>query len=171
MSNEAIEELAWRNSTRLSRIVWTYEAAWREMTERMAYWVDLDNPYVTLHNDYVESAWWALKQMFDKGLLYRGHKVLPYCPQTGTSYSSHEVALGYKEVEEPSVYVKFKLSDDDASILAWTTTPWTLPGNVGLAVGPDVTYVRCRIKEAAGQAWTGAGGADVVKRSFSPRTS
>jgi isoleucyl-tRNA synthetase len=99
--------------------------------------------------------------MFDKGLLYRGHKVLPYCPQTGTSYSSHEVALGYKEVEEPSVYVKFKLTDDNASILAWTTTPWTLPGNVGLAVGPEVTYVRCRIKEAAGEAWAGAGGADV----------
>ena len=162
MSNEAIEEFGMAEFNQACReSVWTYEAAWREMTERMAYWVDLDNPYVTLHNDYVESAWWALKQMFDKGLLYRGHKVLPYCPQTGTSYSSHEVALGYKEVEEPSVYVKFKLSDDDASILAWTTTPWTLPGNVGLAVGPEVTYVRCRIKEAAGEAWTGAGGADV----------
>ena len=141
MSNEAIEAFGMAEFNQACReSVWTYEAAWREMTERMAYWVDLDNPYVTLHNDYVESAWWALKQMFDKGLLYRGHKVLPYCPQTGTSYSSHEVALGYKEVEEPSVYVKFKLTDDDASILAWTTTPWTLPGNVGLAVGPDVTY-------------------------------
>ena len=148
MSNEAIEEFGMAEFNKACReSVWTYEAAWREMTERMAYWVDLDNPYVTLHNDYVESAWWALKQMFDKGLLYRGHKVLPYCPQTGTSYSSHEVALGYKEVEEPSVYVKFKLSDDNASILAWTTTPWTLPGNVGLAVGPEVTYVRCRIKD------------------------
>ncbi|MEC8258480.1 MAG: isoleucine--tRNA ligase, partial [Candidatus Thermoplasmatota archaeon] len=140
--------------------VWTYESAWREMTERMAYWVDLDNPYVTLHNDYVESCWWAIKQMFDKGLLYRGHKVLPYCPQTGTSYSSHEVALGYKEVEEPSVYVKFKLVDDDSSILAWTTTPWTLPGNVGLAVGPDVTYVKVKVTEVAAN-WTGSGGADV----------
>lgn len=162
MSNEAIEAYGMAEFNQACReSVWTYEAAWREMTERMAYWVDLDNPYVTLHNDYVESAWWALKQMFDKGLLYRGHKVLPYCPQTGTSYSSHEVALGYKEVEEPSVYVKFKLVDDNASILAWTTTPWTLPGNVGLAVGPDVTYARCRIKEAAGEAWKGAGGADV----------
>ena len=130
------------------------------MTERMAYWVDLDNPYVTLHNDYVESCWWALKQMFDKDLLYRGHKVLPYCPQTGTSYSSHEVALGYKEVEEPSVYVKFKLVDDSASILAWTTTPWTLPGNVGLAVGPDVTYARCRVREEP-EGWQGRGGASV----------
>ena len=148
MSNEAIEEFgmqAFNDACRES--VWTYESAWREMTERMAYWVDLDNPYVTLHNDYVESCWWALKQMFDKDLLYRGHKVLPYCPQTGTSYSSHEVALGYKEVEEPSVYVKFKLVDDSASILAWTTTPWTLPGNVGLAVGPEVTYARCRVRE------------------------
>ena len=97
MSNEAIEAFGMAEFNQACReSVWTYEAAWREMTERMAYWVDLDNPYVTLHNDYVESAWWALKQMFDKGLLYRGHKVLPYCPQTGTSYSSHEVALGYK---------------------------------------------------------------------------
>ena len=95
-----------------------------------------------------------------QGLLYRGHKVLPYCPQTGTSYSSHEVALGYKEVEEPSVYVKFKLIDDSASILAWTTTPWTLPGNVGLAVGPNVTYVRVKVTEQA-ENWTGAGGASV----------
>jgi len=161
MSNEAIEEYGMDNFNKACReSVWTYESAWREMTERMAYWVDLDNPYVTLDNNYVESCWWALKQMFDKGLLYRGHKVLPYCPQTGTSYSSHEVALGYKEVEEPSVYVKFKLVDDDASILAWTTTPWTLPGNVGLAVGPDVTYVKVRITEDA-ENWQGAGGASV----------
>ncbi|MEC7272116.1 MAG: isoleucine--tRNA ligase, partial [Candidatus Thermoplasmatota archaeon] len=161
MSNEAIEEFgmqAFNDACRES--VWTYESAWREMTERMAYWVDLDNPYVTLHNDYVESCWWALKQMFDKDLLYRGHKVLPYCPQTGTSYSSHEVALGYKEVEEPSVYVKFKLIDDSASILAWTTTPWTLPGNVGLAVGPNVTYARCRVREEP-EGWQGRGGASV----------
>jgi isoleucyl-tRNA synthetase len=162
MSNEAIEAYGMDNFNQACReSVWTYEAAWRTMTERMAYWVDLDDPYVTLHNDYIESSWWALKQMFDKGLLYRGHKVLPYCPQTGTSYSSHEVALGYKEVEEPSVYVKFQLVDEDASILAWTTTPWTLPGNVGLAVGPDVTYVRCKVREPAGENWTGAGGAAV----------
>ena len=161
MSNEQIEKFgmqAFNDACRES--VWTYEEAWREMTERMAYWVDLDNPYVTLHNDYVESCWWALKQMFDSGLLYRGYKVLPYCPQTGTSYSSHEVALGYKEVEEPSVYVKFKLVDEDASILAWTTTPWTLPGNVGLAVGPEVTYIKAKISKEA-ENWSGAGGADV----------
>ena len=99
--------------------------------------------------------------MFDKGLLYRGHKVLPYCPQTGTSYSSHEVALGYKEVEEPSVYVKFKLVDDDASILAWTTTRGPCPETWVWRLGRMFTYARCRIKEAAGDAWVGAGGADV----------
>lgn len=140
--------------------VWTYESAWREMTERMGFWVDMDDPYVTLHDDYIESAWWSLKQMFDKGLLYRDYKVLPYCPQTGTSYSSHEVALGYKEVSEPSLYARFRLVDDDASILAWTTTPWTLPGNVGLAVGPDVTYCRVRVT-APPEGWTGPGGAAV----------
>ena len=166
MSNEAIEAYGMENFNQACRdSVWTYESAWREMTERMAYWVDLDNPYVTLENNYVESCWWAMKQMFDKGLLYRGYKVLPYCPQTGTSYSSHEVALGYKEVEEPSVYVKFKLVDDSASILAWTTTPWTLPGNVGLAVGPEVTYVRARITEQA-ENWVGQGGAAVGEEIF-----
>ena len=162
MSNEAIEAFGMAEFNEECRnSVWTYEQAWREMTERMAFWVDLDDPYVTLHNNYVESCWWALKQMFDKDLLFRGHKVLPYCPQTGTSYSSHEVALGYKEVVEPSVYVKFKLTDEDASVLAWTTTPWTLPGNVGLAVGPDVTYVRVRIDQPAGDNWEGRGGAEV----------
>tara|TARA_B100001750_G_scaffold191128_1_gene161459 strand:- start:1614 stop:4811 length:3198 start_codon:yes stop_codon:yes gene_type:complete len=140
--------------------VWTYEEEWRKMTERMAFWVDLENPYVTLHNDYIESAWWSLKKMWEKGLLYQDYKVLPYCPQTGTSYSSHEVALGYKEVEEPSVFIKFKLVDDQASVLAWTTTPWTLPGNVGLAVGKDVSYSRVKILEKP-QSWQGPGGAEV----------
>ena len=161
MSNEQIESYGMKEFNQACReSVWTYEASWREMTERMGYWIDLDNPYVTLDNNYVESCWWALKQMFSKDLLYRGHKVLPYCPQTGTSYSSHEVAQGYKEVEEPSVYVKFKLVDQDVSILAWTTTPWTLPGNVGLAVGPEVTYVRVKITEDA-ENWQGAGGASI----------
>ena len=98
-----------------ARRVFTYEQAWREMTERMGFWVDMDDPYVTLHDDYIESAWWSLKQMHDKGLLFRGHKVLPYCPQTGTSYSSHEVALGYKEVQNQPVFVKFQLVNDEAS--------------------------------------------------------
>ena len=161
MSNEAIEEFGMEKFNEECRAsVWTYEAAWREMTERMAYWCDLDDPYVTLHNEFIESCWWALKKMFEKGLLYRGYKVLPYCPQTGTSYSSHEVALGYKEVEEPSVYVKFKLENDDASILAWTTTPWTLPGNVGLAVGPDVDYVKVKVTQNP-ENWEGHGGAEI----------
>ncbi|HIB41950.1 MAG TPA: isoleucine--tRNA ligase, partial [Candidatus Poseidoniales archaeon] len=152
MSNEAIEEFGMEKfNEECRKSVWTYEDAWRKMTERMAFWLDMDDPYVTLHNEYVESGWWALKQMFDKDLLYKGHKILPYCPQTGTSYSTHEVAQGYKEVEEPSVYIKFKLTDETAgdlagaSVLAWTTTPWTLPGNVGLAVGPEVIYARVKV--------------------------
>ena len=162
MSNEAIEEYGMEKfNQKCKESVWKYEEAWREMSERMAFWVDMDNPYVTLHDDYIESAWWSLKQMHDKGLLFRGHKVLPYCPQTGTSYSTHEVSLGYKEVAEPAVYVKFQLIDDKASVLAWTTTPWTLPGNVGLAVGPDVVYCRIRITEPPAGSWEGRGGAKV----------
>ncbi|MCH2428853.1 MAG: class I tRNA ligase family protein, partial [Candidatus Thalassarchaeum sp.] len=162
MSNEAIEAYGMEAfNQKCKESVWTYEEAWREMTERMAFWVDMEDPYVTLHDEYIESAWWSLKQMFDKGLLFRGHKVLPYCPQTGTSYSTHEVSLGYKEVSEPAVFVKFRIKDDDASILAWTTTPWTLPGNVGLAVGPDVTYCRVRITEPPSKSWEGRGGAEV----------
>ncbi|MGY8702902.1 MAG: class I tRNA ligase family protein, partial [Candidatus Poseidoniales archaeon] len=117
MSNEAIEEYGMEKfNQKCKESVWEYEESWREMTERMAFWVDMDNPYVTLHDEYIESAWWSLKQMHDKGLLFRGHKVLPYCPQTGTSYSTHEVSQGYKEVSEPAVFIKFKLIDDDVSI-------------------------------------------------------
>ena len=162
MSNEAIEEFGMEAfNQKCKESVWTYEEAWREMTERMGFWVDMEDPYVTLQDDYIESAWWSLKQMFEKGLLFRGHKVLPYCPQTGTSYSTHEVSQGYKEVSEPAVFVKFKLEDDEASVLAWTTTPWTLPGNVGLAVGPEVTYCRVRVTEPASESWEGRGGAEV----------
>ena len=162
MSNEAIENYGMEAfNQKCKESVWTYEEAWREMTERMGFWVDMEDPYVTLHDEYIESAWWSLRKMFDKGLLFRGHKVLPYCPQTGTSYSTHEVSLGYKEVSEPAVFVKFKLESDDASILAWTTTPWTLPGNVGLAVGPEVTYCRVRITEPPSESWEGRGGAEV----------
>jgi|TARA_B110000263_G_scaffold69255_1_gene60248 isoleucyl-tRNA synthetase len=162
MSNEAIEAYGMEAfNQKCKESVWTYEQAWREMTERMGFWVDMDDPYVTLHDNYIESAWWSLKQMFDKGLLFRGHKVLPYCPQTGTSYSSHEVAQGYKEVSEPAVFVKFRLKDSNSSILAWTTTPWTLPGNVGLAVGPEVTYCRVKVTTEPSNSWEGRGGADV----------
>ena len=162
MSNEAIEEFGMEAfNQKCKESVWTYEEAWREMTERMGFWVDMEDPYVTLQDDYIESAWWSLKQMFEKGLLFRGHKVLPYCPQTGTSYSTHEVSQGYKEVSEPAVFVKFKLEDEEASVLAWTTTPWTLPGNVGLAVGPEVTYCRVRVTEPPSESWEGRGGAEV----------
>jgi len=162
MSNEAIEEYGMQAfNQKCKESVWTYEEAWREMTERMGFWVDMEDPYVTLHDEYIESAWWSLKQMFEKGLLFRGHKVLPYCPQTGTSYSTHEVSQGYKEVSEPAVFVKFNLVNEEASVLAWTTTPWTLPGNVGLAVGPEVTYCRVRVTEPPSESWEGRGGAEV----------
>ncbi len=118
-------------------------ATWERFTERMAYWTDLDNAYVTFTNDYVESVWWVLKQMWDKKLLYKGLKVVPYCARCGTPLSSHEVALGYDEVQDPSVYVRFPLRDKPGVyFLVWTTTPWTLPANVALAVGEDVEYVQ-----------------------------
>ncbi|APC38709.1 isoleucine--tRNA ligase [Clostridium estertheticum] len=121
--------------------VFSYVNMWKEMSERVGYWVDMDNPYVTYHNDYIESVWWALKQMWDKDLLYKGHKVMPYCPRCGTSLSSHEVAQGYKDVKEMSAYVKFKVKNEDKYILVWTTTPWTLPSNVALAVNKKYDYV------------------------------
>ncbi len=116
---------------------------WVQFTERMAYWTDLPNAYVTFHNDYIESVWWILKQFWEKGLLYKGQKVVPYCARCGTPLSSHEVALGYQDVHDPSVFVRFQLADEaGVSFLVWTTTPWTLPGNVALAVGEDVDYVQ-----------------------------
>jgi isoleucyl-tRNA synthetase len=125
--------------------VFRYEAEWRKMTERMAYWVDLDHPYITLSNDYIESVWWALKQIRGKGLLFKGLKVNPYCPRCGTTLSSHEVAQGYEDVEDPSVYLRFPIKETrdgpPRSILAWTTTPWTLPANLALAVHPDFEYI------------------------------
>ena len=121
--------------------VFSYVEMWREMSERLGYWVDMENPYVTYHNDYIESVWWALKQMWNKDLLYKGHKVMPYCPRCGTTLSSHEVAQGYKDVKDSSAYVKFKLKDEDKYILVWTTTPWTLPSNVALAVNKSYDYV------------------------------
>ncbi|MFH1779713.1 MAG: isoleucine--tRNA ligase [Candidatus Micrarchaeota archaeon] len=120
--------------------VFKYENAWREMTRRVGFWLDLDDAYVTLTPDYIESVWWSLKQIWDKELLYEGHKIVPLCPRCGTSLSSHEVGLGYKDVTDESVYVKFKLEDEDAFLLAWTTTPWTLFGVVGLAVNKAFVY-------------------------------
>ncbi|NEU04038.1 isoleucine--tRNA ligase [Clostridium senegalense] len=121
--------------------VFTYVEMWRQMSERLAYWVDMDTPYVTFHNNYIESVWWALKQMWDKELIYKGFKIMPYCPRCGTTLSSHEVAQGYKDVKDSSVYVKFKLKDEDKYVLVWTTTPWTLPSNVALAVNKKYDYV------------------------------
>lgn len=122
--------------------VFVYEKEWVKMTERMGFWLDMDKPYVTYHNEYIESVWWSLQQAWKKNLLYKGFKVLPYCPRCGTSLSSHEVAQGYDEVEDPSVFVRFPVrGESNTSFLVWTTTPWTLPSNVGLVVGQDVEYV------------------------------
>ncbi len=125
--------------------VWRYENEWRKMSERVGFWADMDNPYVTYHNSYIESVWWALKQIWDKGLIYKGHKVVPYCPRCGTALSSHEVAQGYKDVKEPSIYVKFRIKGEQKGyFLAWTTTPWTLPSNVSLTINPDEKYARVK---------------------------
>jgi isoleucyl-tRNA synthetase len=122
--------------------VFTYSAMWKRMTEEIGFWVDMDNPYVTYYNWYIESEWWALKQLWEKDLLYKGHKVVPYCPRCGTALSSHEVAQGYKDVREASAFTKFKLKDrDNTYFLAWTTTPWTLPSNLALAVNSKYDYV------------------------------
>ncbi len=121
--------------------IFTFITDWNAMTKRMAFWVDLENPYVTLSNSYIESVWWSLKELFRKGLLYEDYKVVPYCPRCETPLSSHEVALGYADVTEETVTVKFRLKGEDRYLLAWTTTPWTLPGNIALAVGRDIVYV------------------------------
>lgn len=123
--------------------VFTYESLWRKMSDRVGFWADMDNPYVTYHNSYIESVWWALKQIWDKGLLYKGHKIVPYCPRCGTSLSSHEVAQGYKDVKDKSAFAKFLIKGTtNEFLLAWTTTPWTLPSNVALTVNADENYVK-----------------------------
>ncbi len=124
--------------------VWKYKGMWEDFSKTVGFWADMDNPYVTYDNNFIESEWWALKQIFDKGLLYKGFKIVPYCPRCGTPLSSHEVAQGYKNVKERSAVVRFKVVGEDAYFLAWTTTPWTLPSNVALCVNPDETY--CKVK-------------------------
>jgi isoleucyl-tRNA synthetase len=129
--------------------VFEYVEEWNRLTERIGFWIDLDDPYVTLEDDYIESVWWSLRRLWDEERLYEGHKVVPYCPRCGTALSSHEVALGYQDVSDPSIYVRFPLLAEDGngageSLLVWTTTPWTLPGNEAVAVAPDVTYVRAK---------------------------
>ncbi|MDI6820850.1 MAG: class I tRNA ligase family protein [Patescibacteria group bacterium] len=150
-SKKEIEEFGIKEFNKKCReLVWQYKEEWEKLTERIGFWLDLKNPYITYENSYIETLWWILKNIWDKNLLYKGHKVVPFCTRCGTALSSHEAALGYKEVEELSVYVKFKLrkdqqilqykTDDRTYILSWTTTPWTLPGNIALAVGRDIEY-------------------------------
>ncbi|AOH48411.1 isoleucine--tRNA ligase [Selenomonas sp. oral taxon 920] len=125
--------------------VWKYKAMWEEFSDVVGFWADMEHPYITYENNFIESEWWALKEIWKKGLLYQGHKIVPYCPRCGTPLSSHEVAQGYKDVTERSAVVRFKAADEDAYFLAWTTTPWTLPSNLGLCVNPNVTYVKVRV--------------------------
>ncbi|MBD5477906.1 MAG: isoleucine--tRNA ligase [Lachnospiraceae bacterium] len=124
--------------------VWKYKGMWEDFSGTVGFWADMDNPYVTYHDDYIESEWWALKEIWDKGLLYKGFKIVPYCPRCGTPLSSQEVAQGYKDVKERSAVARFKVKGEDAYILAWTTTPWTLPSNVALCVNPVETYAKVK---------------------------
>ena len=128
--------------------VWKYKGMWEQFSDAVGFWADMENPYVTYHDDFIESEWWALKQIWDKNLLYKGFKIVPYCPRCGTPLSSHEVAQGYQTVKERSAVARFKVVGEEAYFLAWTTTPWTLPSNVALCVNPDETY--CRVKAADG---------------------
>jgi isoleucyl-tRNA synthetase len=162
-SKQEIEEYGIAEfNQRCRESVFSYVEEWNRLTERIGFWIDLDDPYVTLEDDYIESVWWSLRRLWDEGLLYEGHKVVPYCPRCGTALSSHEVALGYEQVEDPSIYVRLFYApfpgpeerghggeapppsplEPGDRFLIWTTTPWTLPGNVAVAVAPDVTYVR-----------------------------
>ena len=124
--------------------VWKYKGMWEDFSSTVGFWADMEHPYVTYDNNFIESEWWALKQIWDKGLLYKGFKIVPYCPRCGTPLSSHEVAQGYKNVKERSAVVRFKVKGEDAYFLAWTTTPWTLPSNVALCVNPEETYVKVK---------------------------
>src|SRR2546423_4841826 len=144
---QQIEEFGIERFNELCRqSVYQYVDAWTEFSKRMAFWLDFDNAYWTLSSDYIQSVWWALKTMWERGLIYKGFRVAPYCPRCMTPLSSHELAQGWQEdTPDPSVYIRFRLKDDPGtSLLAWTTTPWTLPGNVALAVDADVDYVKVR---------------------------
>lgn len=132
--------------TECKESVFTYVNMWEKMTKQIGYWVDMDEPYVTYHNSYIESVWWALSQMWEKGLLYKGHKIMPYCPRCGTGLSSHEVSQGYKDVKDLTAIVKFKVQDEDNKyILAWTTTPWTLPSNLALCINKAYDYIEAKV--------------------------
>ena len=127
--------------------VFTYLDMWENMSDRMAYMCDMDNPYITLDNNYIETGWWIIKEFFKAGMIYEGHKILPYCPRCGTGLASHEVAQGYKDVKVNTITAKFKRKDADEYFLAWTTTPWTLASNTVLTVGPDIDYIKARMTE------------------------
>ena len=134
---------------RCKESVWKYSSEWKKMSDRVGYWCDMDNPYVTYHDDYIESEWWAIKKIHEKGLLYKGHKIVPYCPRCGTALSSHEVAQGYKDVKQMTAFVKFKVvGKENTYILAWTTTPWTLPSNVALCMNPEFDYAEVKMTES-----------------------
>lgn len=142
---ERFGAVAFNNACKES--IFTYLKEWEDLTERMGYWINLDDAYVTFHNNYIESVWWALKKFFDEGMIYKGFKILPFCPVCESPLSSHEVAQGYQDLKDPSVYVKFKITSGkhkDSDFLVWTTTPWTLPSNAALAVNPDITYVKVK---------------------------
>ena len=130
--------------TKCKESVWKYKGMWEDFSATVGFWADMDNPYVTYHDDFIESEWWALKEIWKRGLLYKGFKIVPYCPRCGTPLSSHEVAQGYKAVKERSATVRFKIKDEDAYFLAWTTTPWTLPSNTALCVNPNESYARVK---------------------------
>ena len=128
--------------------VWKYKSEWEKMTNRVAFWLDMENPYITYDDNYIESVWWSLKEIYNKNLIYKGHKIVPYCPRCGTALSSHEVAQGYKDVKEKSIFVKFPAVDEDKTFfLAWTTTPWTLPSNVAICVNPKEEYSKIKVGE------------------------
>ena len=137
--------------TKCKESVWKYKGMWEDFSGTVGFWADMDDPYVTYHDNFIESEWWALKEIWNKKLLYKGFKIVPYCPRCGTPLSSHEVAQGYKLVKERSAIARFKAKDEDAYFLAWTTTPWTLPSNVGLCVNPKDTY--CKVKAADGNTY------------------
>ncbi|MBR1707313.1 MAG: class I tRNA ligase family protein, partial [Clostridia bacterium] len=131
--------------------VWKYKTEWEEMSDRVGFWADMEDPYITYEDNYIESEWWSLKKIYEKGLLYKGHKIVPYCPRCGTALSSHEVAQGYKNVKETSATVRFPVKGEDkVCLLAWTTTPWTLPSNLALCINAHETYVRLK----AADGWT-----------------